>query len=208
MRKKLHVLSLQVALGAHMMHKSLRFLPLETMIASRSNIEYDETISSTSTKAWVHDWWYDRHMASISVCLLPISRLIHSISVTDRLRSVLFQFLAAIQIVIMAALRSRCGHYIFSLWFLFLFFLAYTQWSEIGCVPYFHTWCGLSANLECRSETCCMRLAENTGCKKVAKNRHVGTIAQICRAVSSQLRHVSTIGKKTIKQQYLLHMSS
>jgi len=23
-----------------------------------------------------------------------------------------------------------------------------------------HTWCGLSANLGCRSETCCTRLAE------------------------------------------------
>ena len=31
------------------------------------------------------------------------------------------------------------------------------------------------------SETCCTRLAENTGRKKVAKNRHLGTIAQICR---------------------------
>ena len=29
----------------------------------------------------------------------------------------------------------------------------------------------------------------------MAKNRHLGTIAQICRAISSQLRHVSTIGK-------------
>ena len=28
-----------------------------------------------------------------------------------------------------------------------------------------------------------------------------------CRAISSQLRHISTIGKKLIKQQYLLHMS-
>ena len=26
-----------------------------------------------------------------------------------------------------------------------------------------HTWCGLSANLECMSEMWCMRLAENTG---------------------------------------------
>ena len=60
----------------------------------------------------------------------------------------------------------------------------------------FHTWCGLSANLRCRSETCCTRLAENTGRKKVAKNRHLGTIAQLCRAIPSQLRHVSTIGKK------------
>jgi len=43
---------------------------------------------------------------------------------------------------------------------------------------------------------CCSRLAANTGRKKVAKNRHLGTIAQLRRAVSSQLRHVSTIGKK------------
>jgi len=34
-----------------------------------------------------------------------------------------------------------------------------------------------------------------------------GSIAQICRALSSQLRHVSTIGKKLVKQRYLLHMS-
>jgi len=40
-----------------------------------------------------------------------------------------------------------------------------------------------------------------------AKNCHLGTIAQLCRAISSQLRHVSTIGKKLVKQQYLLHMS-
>jgi len=51
------------------------------------------------------------------------------------------------------------------------------------------------------SETCCPRLAENTGWKKVAKNPHLGTIAQLSRAISSQLRHVSTIGKKLIKQQ-------
>jgi len=30
-----------------------------------------------------------------------------------------------------------------------------------------------------------------------AKHRHLGTIAQLCPAVSSRLRHVSTIGKKT-----------
>jgi len=42
----------------------------------------------------------------------------------------------------------------------------------------------------------CKRLAGNTGRKKVTKNRRLGTIAQLCRAISSQLRHVSTIGKK------------
>jgi len=39
-----------------------------------------------------------------------------------------------------------------------------------------------------------------------AKVRHLGIIAQPCWAISSQLRHVSTIGKKLIKQQYLPHM--
>ena len=34
--------------------------------------------------------------------------------------------------------------------------------------------------------------------QKVAKNRHLGTIAQLCRAISSQLRHVSTIGKNLL----------
>ena len=68
-------------------------------------------------------------------------------------------------------------------------------------------WCGLSANLECRSEICCTRLARNAEPKNSPKNCHLGTIAQLCRATSSQLRHVSTIGKK-FQQQYLLHMSS
>jgi len=87
---------------------------------------------------------------------------------------------------------------------LLFFFLTSSKHSQTGCLAYFYTWCGLSATLECRSEMCCMRLAENTGCK----NRHLGTIAPLCRAVSSQLRHVSTIGDKLVKQQYVLHMSS
>ena len=36
---------------------------------------------------------------------------------------------------------------------------------------------------------CCTRLAANAGPKKVVKNRHLGTIAQLRRAISSQLRH-------------------
>jgi len=101
-----------------------------------------------------------------------------------------------LRFIFMAALRSRCGHYIFILSFLLLFFFPrlISAVAEIGCLPYFHTWCGLSANLECRSETCCKRIAE-IGLQD-AKNRHLGTIAQLCRAISLQLRHVSTIGKK------------
>jgi len=45
---------------------------------------------------------------------------------------------------------------------------------------------------------CCTLLAENTGRKNDANNRHLGTIPQLCRAISSQLRHVSTIGKNLL----------
>jgi len=44
-----------------------------------------------------------------------------------------------------------------------------------------------------------MQLAENAGCKK-SPSAH--------RTMSSQLRHASTIGKKLVKQQYLLQTSS
>jgi len=43
-----------------------------------------------------------------------------------------------------------------------------------------------------------MRLAGNAGRKKSPKNRRLGTIAQFGAMVHNpQLRHVSTIGKKT-----------
>jgi len=47
----------------------------------------------------------------------------------------------------------------------------------------FHTWCGLSVNLECRSGMYCKRLAENTGHKNIAKkspSRHHRTTLSGC----------------------------
>jgi len=41
--------------------------------------------------------------------------------------------------------------------------------------------------------------------KKLPKIRHLDTIAQLCRAISSQLRHVSTIGKNCYTTIYPLH---
>jgi len=43
-----------------------------------------------------------------------------------------------------------------------------------------------------------MRFAENTARKKLPKSRHLGTIPQLCRAISLQLRHVLTIGKNLL----------
>ena len=103
----------------------------------------------------------------------------------------------------MVALCNRAEHYIFPCDFYlsssFFFPSPNLSGRRLDVLQYFHTWCGLGANLRCRSETCCTRLAGNAGRKKVAKNRHLGTIAQICRAISSQLRHISTIGKKLVK---------
>jgi len=63
--------------------------------------------------------------------------------------------------------------------------------------------CGLSANLECRSEMYCTRLAENAGCKKSPSGHHRTTLPGYIFATKA----VSTIRKKVVKLQYLLHIS-
>ena len=83
--------------------------------------------------------------------------------------------------LVMAALCNRgaiiflpCGYY---LSFYLSFFPRLISEPEIGCLPYFHTWCGLSANLECMSEMCGTRLAANTGRKKAPFWRHRTTLS-------------------------------
>ena len=96
---------------------------------------------------------------------------------------------------------------IFSSCRLFFFFFfprlisAVTDWI----LAYFHTWCGLSANLRCRSETFCTRLAENTGRKKSPSKHHRTTLSGFIFAIKARIDNRK---KKLVKQQYLLHMSS
>jgi len=64
-----------------------------------------------------------------------------------------------------------------SLFFFFsCLFSAVADWMS---TIYFHTWCGLSANVECRSEMCCMRLAENTP-RKNSPSGHYRTALSGC----------------------------
>jgi len=56
--------------------------------------------------------------------------------------------------------------------FLSIFFLVQSQLSQIGCLPYFHTWCGSSANLKCRSEMYYTQLAGISGAKKSPSWHH------------------------------------
>jgi len=68
--------------------------------------------------------------------------------------------------------------------------------------------CGLSANLECRSETCYTRLAGNTGPKKIVKNspsgHHRTTLLGYIFASKERIDN----RKNDLKRQYLPHMSS
>jgi len=97
-------------------------------------------------------------------------------------------------LVIMAALCNRASHYIFALWFLLLLSIyLFSSPNLSGCrLDLYHTstiytWCGPSANLECRSEMCCTRLDGNARPKKSPKIHHLGTITQLSWAISSQL---------------------
>jgi len=79
----------------------------------------------------------------------------------------------------MAALRNRAGHYIFALQI--VFFLSFFSSPNLShrrldvCHTSTHG-VALSVNLRCRSETCCTRLAENTGCKNSPSGHHRTTL--------------------------------
>jgi len=88
---------------------------------------------------------------------------------------------------------------IFVLFFL-LFFLAKSQWSQTGCLPYFYTWYGPSANLECRPEMCYMQLAGNAGLKKSPSAHHCETLSSCIFATKARIDNQ----KKVVKQ----HISS
>jgi len=71
------------------------------------------------------------------------------------------------------------------------FFYLFSSPNLSGCrLDVYHT-STHGVNLECRFEMCCAWLAG----MQDPKNRHLGTIAQLCWVMSSQLRHVLTIKK-------------
>jgi len=103
---------------------------------------------------------------------------------------------------------SYCGFFFFFFFFLSSFFprlfsavahwmstiLPHTMWPQ--CEFRRHVWNVLhAARWKYRMQ-------------RSPKIRRLRTIAQLCPAIPSQLRHVSTIGKQLVKQQHLLHMSS
>jgi len=104
-------------------------------------------------------------------------------------------------------LCNRADHYIFALWFLssffFLFFprliSAVGDWMSTILPHMVWPWCEFRMHVWNVLHAARWKYSTQ-------KNHYFGTIAQVCRAVSSQLRHVSTIGKKLVKQRYLSHV--
>jgi len=110
--------------------------------------------------------------------------------------------------LIMVALCNRADHYIFALWFLSSSFFSSPNLSSRTLDVYRTSTHGVAvvwiqnAGLKCAVRGS-LQIQDT---KKVTKNRHLSTIAELRWAISSQLRHVLTIEKKLVKQEYLIHM--
>jgi len=102
----------------------------------------------------------------------------------------------------MVALCNRADHYIFA-----VISICFSSRNLSGRRLYVYHTSTNDVDLV-RIQNACLKCAAR-GLLEIqdATNRHVRTIAQLCRAISSEVRHVSTIGKELVKQQYLLHMS-
>jgi len=109
----------------------------------------------------------------------------------------------------MAALWNRAGHFIFAVvsssFYLSIFFSFLPNLSRCKLDVYYTSTHGVA--LVRIYDAGVKRAAHGSLKIQNSKNRHLGTITHLCLAMSSQLRHVSTIGKKLVKQQYLLRMS-
>ena len=105
----------------------------------------------------------------------------------------------------MVALCNRADHYIFILFLSSSFFFFFFSSPNLSGrrLDVYHTLAHGVALVRIQNAglKCAVR-----GSLQIqdAKNRHLGTIPQVCWAISSQLRHVSTIGKNLVS----INMSS
>ena len=143
--------------------------------------------------------WPDPRSRSRSRVIKSHSRGVDRQSLTG-LNFFIQQYYSHTILIIMAALCNRAGHYIFAMWFLLSssFFFprlisAVADWMSTILAHIMWPYCEFKTQV--------WNVLHGARCKyrtqKVVKNRHLGTIAQLCRAISSQLRHVSKIGAKT-----------
>jgi len=103
-----------------------------------------------------------------------------------------------LSLLVMVALSNRADHYIFILFLSSSSFFSFPNLSGRRLDVYHTSTHGVAlVRIQNAGLKCAARGWLKIQDAKVSKNRRLGTIAQLCRAISSQLRHVSTIGKKT-----------
>jgi len=130
--------------------------------------------------------------------MFELLRIYHSM--TAKLKKCCQESLCPPYVIEQAIIFLLCG--------LFLSFFFFSSPNLSGRrVDVYHTstWCGLSANLECKSEMCCTRLAGNTGRKSRQKSPsayHRTTLSHSIFATKACIDN----RKKCVKQQYVLHM--
>jgi len=108
----------------------------------------------------------------------------------------------------MAALRSRCRHYIFVLFLSFLLFVAESQLLQIGCLPYFYTTHGVAIvqiyNAGLKSGTSSsLEMQDPKNATNSPSGHHRTTLLGYIFATKSCIE----IRGKNVKQQHLPHMS-
>ena len=114
-----------------------------------------------------------------------------------------------IEDLVMVALCNRADHYIFILFLLLLLSSSFFSSPNLSGrrLDVYHTLAHGVANLECRSEMCCTRLAANTGRKKSRQKspsrHHRTTLSGHIFATKAYIDN----RKKLVKQQYLHYMS-
>jgi len=122
---------------------------------------------------------------------LTSSTLCYKWSVWTRVRAFL----------VMAALSSRCGHYIFVLWFLICSIFLFSS-SNVSRrrLDVYHTSTHGAALLRIsdtglKSVACGSRKIQDAKNRQNSPSAHHRTTLSVCRAIPSQLRHISTVGK-------------
>jgi len=112
----------------------------------------------------------------------------------------------------MAALRDRCWHYIFALWFLSVFFFYLFSSPNIGRrrleLDVYHTSTHYVALV--RISNACSKCDARCSLKiqdgKIAKNRHLDTIVRTLSGYVFATKACIDKRKKLVKQQYVFHM--
>jgi len=164
-------------------------------------------------KVWSTSWWYvsEGHHFYEKPGWADWNYQLLTIIACSWVAQILSVFIIGHEpMLVMAALRSRCGHYIFALWFLFIYLLSffYSSPNLSGrTVDIYHTSThGVRIRMQVWNMLHAARYKYRTQkwCKKSPSWHHPTTLSGYIFATKACIDNQK---KKLVKQQYLHHMS-